>query len=84
MHDERELKFYDFYGKARPTSEAHGSVEDIVERLVPAKPRQWRQEGNTIITDTEIGPLTHFIPVDMTLQGTDDDGMPILAKITIQ
>lgn len=76
-----ELKQYLDWGKTPPSHEPHGTIEDIIEHLVPAKPRVWRQEGNVITTDTDLGPLSVFIPTDRMLTGTDDDGKPILVKI---
>lgn len=79
-----ELKQFETWGKTPPSHEPHGSTEDIIRNLTPAKPRVWRQEGNIIKTDTALGELGHFISTDQMLTGTDANGNPILVKIKVQ
>lgn len=85
MHDEKELKWFDRMGKNRPTHEEHGVVDTwenpLSEQLPRLKTRNWRLEGNTLIADTDQGPLVQTIPTNYICKGTDDKGMPILVKI---
>lgn len=64
-----------------PETTAHGTEEEIQDRMVEMKPKRWRQEANKLIGQTELGEVVNFIPTDMMLTGTDKDGLPILKKI---
>lgn len=82
MHDEKELKWFDRVGAARPTHQPHGTIEDIRAALKTAKCTNWRMEGNVLYADTEFGPLVQTMPTDVICHGTDAQGMPILTRIT--
>ncbi len=76
----------DFYRKldiAPPSIAEHGTEEDIREKLVPMMPKQWRQEGNQLIGETEAGTHSQTIPTNKLLIGTDDKGLPIFRDIVI-
>lgn len=81
MFDEKELKQFDRWHKARPTSDAHGSPEEIRANLKRAKVHKWWLEGNELKADTDFGPLVQTIPPNYICHGTDDQGLPILEKI---
>lgn len=66
-----------------PETITHGTEDDIRDKLVKLKPTVWRQEGNKLIGKTQMGTLVNFIPTDYILQGTDEDGNPILEKLDI-
>lgn len=83
MHDDKTLQWYDRMGKARPSSEAHGTVEDIRKNLKRLKTENWRVEGNMLKADTDMGPLTQRIPPDYICKGTDSEGLPILVKLSL-
>lgn len=77
----------DFYRKvldqAAPKATAHGTEEDIREKLVTLKAHSWKMEGNKLTAQTEMGPLVQYIPTDYICAGTDDKGLPILTKVVI-
>ena len=84
MHNERELKDFDYWKIPRPSHDVHGAdspEHPISENLKGVNPRNWRQEGNQLIADTDMGPLVQTIPVDYLLEGTDDHGLPKFRKV---
>lgn len=83
MFDEKYLQWYDKIGKARPSSDAHGTPEEIRANLRQVSTSNWRLEGNLLIADTEhgIGTLKQTIPTDYICKGTDAEGLPILVKL---
>lgn len=85
LPDEKQLKEFDKWHKARPTLEQHG-VQDTFDnplsgQLLEAHPRNWRMEGNLLACDTDFGPLRQHISTDWICLGTDDKGLPILKKV---
>lgn len=78
---QQEAKEFVDLGITPPTSQAHGTEEDIRQNLVPLKTRNWRMRGNQLIADTDFGELAQTIPTDYICKGTDKNGMPILVKI---
>lgn len=66
-----------------PTAEVHGTEEDIRANLKPIKAHSWRQEGNRLIAQTDMGELSQTIPIDYICHGTDAKGLPILRKIVL-
>ena len=70
-------------GGALPTVQTHGTEEDITKSLTPLKPHSWRLEGNQLIGQTEMGELRQTIPTDYICRGTNDQGLPILEKISL-
>ena len=83
MLNDNEKEMYERWGKNPPTHDPHGTAEDIKENLKPIRPTKWRQEGNKLIGDTEMGRVVQFVPTDMMLQGTDEKGLPILKKVVL-
>lgn len=77
-----EAKFFTDNNVAPPTSEAHGvTPEDIRSKLQPVHPRNWRQQGNMLHADTDVGELVNALPYGYILTGTDDKGLPTFRKI---
>lgn len=66
-----------------PIISTHGTEEDIQRNLKRLMPIKWRQEGNQLIGQTEVGELRQSIPANQLLIGTDDKGMPIFREIKI-
>jgi hypothetical protein len=83
VHDEKTLQEFDRWGKARPTSEGHGTPEEIRANLKRAQCSNWRLEGNVLYADTDFGPLVQTIPTNYICRGTDSEGLPILAKLSL-
>ncbi len=83
MLNDNEKEMYERWGKNPSTHDPHGTDEDIKENLKPIRPTKWRQEGNKLIGDTEMGRVVQFVPTDMMLQGTDEKGLPILKKVVL-
>ena len=86
--DNREREYdknwwYKKMGVKPPTSEPHGTEDDIKSNLVPLKPKEWRLEGNLLIAETEHGTHAQTIPTNYILTGTDDDGLPIFKKVVL-
>lgn len=81
--NDNQKEMYERWGKTPPTSEPHGTPEEIAKNMVKLKPTSWRQEGNKLIGETPMGPLVQFIPTDMLLMGTDEKGLPILQKMVV-
>lgn len=77
---------HDFFAKRNlpvPTTTPHGTEEDIEKKAKKLMPNTWRLEGNKLIGETEMGALVQTIPPEYICQGTDDEGLPILTKITL-
>lgn len=81
MHDEKELKWFDKIGEARPTSEPHGEPDEIRGNLKKLMPDSWHMEGNKLIGQTEMGELVQHLPTDYICTGTDSKGLPKLKKV---
>ena len=79
--DPRTRKLYDDWGVPPPTSEDHGTPDEIRANLRQATPTNWRQEGNKLICDTEFGTLVNHIPTHYILTATDKAGLPIFKKL---
>ena len=74
--------FYEKHNVAPPSSIDHGlSVDDISTRVRSVNPRNWRQEGNVLIADTDVGEMRQAIPTNKILTGTDEKGLPTFKKI---
>lgn len=69
------------WGVPLPTRQAHGSDAEIRSNLRQLRPTQWRMAGNRLIGQTEFGELSCFVPTNVILTGTDEDGLPIFKKI---
>jgi hypothetical protein len=84
MFNDRELKDFDYWKIPRPSRDSHGtdSLDNpISNNLRSVNPRNWRQEGNLLKADTDMGPLVQTIPVDYLLDGTDERGLPKFKKV---
>ena len=81
MFDEKELRQYDRWGKARPTSDPHGTPEEIRANMKRAVTSNWRLEGNVLHADSDFGPIVQTIDPGYICKGTDDEGLPILVKL---
>ena len=83
MLDEATAKQFAKWGKTPPTTEPHGTPEEIAKNMTPLQPKNWRVEGNKLIAQTEMGELVQFIPTDMIMTGLDDECRPILKKVIL-
>lgn len=80
--DEPPAKFFADNNLTPPSRESHDATADnIREKLVPMKPRNWRQQGNQLIADTDWGELVNPLPYGVILTGTDERGLPTFKKI---
>lgn len=69
--------FYEKHNVAPPSSIDHGlSVDDISTRVRSVNPRNWRQEGNVLIADTDVGEMRQAIPTNKIMSGVDKQGLP--------
>lgn len=80
-------EWYKWKGVKPPTHEGH-DVDDeqlraITKELAANHKCNWLQHGTTISCDA--GDFIHgkYIPVGKILQGTDPNGLPILADVVI-
>lgn len=77
---------HDFYAKhdvTPPSVSPHGTEEDLRDKLKPLKLHSWRQEGNLLIAQSDMGQVVNHIPTDTIMTGLDNNGLPIFAKVTI-
>ena len=71
-------------GVEPPQAQAHGTEEYIESRMTPLKVKKWELNGNTLIGTTEEGVrMAQQIPTDYILKGIDDNGQPILEKVSL-
>ena len=70
-------------GVAPPSVSAHATDEEISKNMKKLKPSSWRQEGNWLIGQTDMGELRQTVPTSHILTGTDDSGNPIFKRIDI-
>ena len=70
-------------GAAPPVAIPHLTEEELAENMKQFKPNEWRLEGNKLIGETEIGTLVQFIPTDVVLTGTDENGLPTFRKVVV-
>lgn len=76
-------KDFEELGIPAPTSDPHGTEQDIQKNMTRLMPTSWRQEGNQLIGETSMGRLVQTIPTNKILVGTDDKGLPIFRDIVI-
>lgn len=79
--DPKLAELYEQEGKTLPSSQPHGSDDDIRQKMVKLLPNSWKLEGNRLSGMTEMGELVQHIPTTHILLGTDEKGLPILKKI---
>lgn len=84
MYSEKELTQFDRWEKSRPKSDTHGSEEDISRHMVRLMPTKWEQQGNQLIGYVGDTRVVNIIPTNMLLQGTDEQGLPILKKVVLK
>lgn len=70
-------------GIAPPKAYPHGNAEEIRAKLKRANFKSWRLEGNRLIGDSDLGPVTQIIPTDYICHGMDSEGLPILKKVVL-
>jgi len=68
-------------GLTPPSHTPHGSDDDIPSRLKRVEVKKWRQEGNRLIAETDVGELVNLIPTDYIMTGVNDDNLPTFKKI---
>ena len=83
MQDGQARKFFEKHGLTPPTSEAHGTEDDIARNLTPQKVQRWWLEGNQLKGETSSGVFGQTIPSNYICKGIDDKGKPILKKIVL-
>lgn len=84
MIEHPDDRWYIKRGVDPPKRTQHGtdSPEDpISNKMRQLKPTNWRQNGNRLIADTEMGTLVRFIPTDRLFTGVDKEGNPQFRKI---
>lgn len=79
--NDQTRKEFERWGKALPTTEEHGTEDQIRENMTPLQPKNWRMQGNKLIADTEMGELVQMMPTNLICKGTDKKGLPILVKL---
>lgn len=77
MLHEADKKLYDRLGIEQPSHVTH-------ERVKIEAHHQWTQEGNVLKCSCELGTHASYVPTDVLLKGTDENGNPILTKISIK
>jgi hypothetical protein len=82
LYSDGHLAFYERNGVAPPVNIPHIKEEDIEKHMVKLMPSEWRLEGNTLIGETEYGPLVQVIPPNYILTGTDEEGLPVFKKVS--
>lgn len=73
--------WYTKRGATPPQRTSHNlTADEIIEKLEPLKPTNWRLEGNKLIADTAMGPLINYISTDYIMTGVED-GLPVFKKV---
>lgn len=72
---------YEALGIVPPQSFPHGTDDDIRKHMQVATAKRWFQRGNELVAETDLGEVINFLPTDIMLKGTDDNGLPILEKL---
>jgi hypothetical protein len=76
--------WYERHGAKPPEHILHDvTPDDLPKKMRRLKATNWRQEGNKLIADTEMGPLINFLPTDVILDGVDNEGLPKFRKLDI-
>lgn len=78
----RDRSWYQANGVADPSSDVHGSEQDIQQAMSAKVRHEWRQKGPVLFCVA--CPWEHATePVfgDYILEGTADNGAPILRKV---
>lgn len=84
MYDEKELKWFDKMGVARPKHFDHGLVDTkenpLHTQLTKLKCSNWRSQGNYLLADTAEGVWSQRLDPAYICVG-EEDGLPILRKV---
>lgn len=83
MLDDKTRKDYEKLGISPPTSEGHGTDDDIRQNMKRLIPNSWRLEGDQLIGETEMGTLCQKIPTSHILVSTDTNGLPVFRRIDL-
>lgn len=79
--DDQTRKWFEKYKLAPPSSDSHGTEDEIAQNRTPIKPYKWVLEGNKLIGISEQGTFAQFIPTNYILDGMDENNMPKLREI---
>lgn len=82
--DPQTVREFERWGAAPPSSDSHGTEEEIASNMKRLLPNKWHLDGNRLIGETEMGPLVQFIPTDYILTGVDEQGLPMLTKVSVR
>lgn len=83
IHSDGYLDWHRRHGVELPDYQAHGTEEEIRNKMKKLLPNEWKLEGNKLKGKTEMGELVQVIPTDYILKGTDDDGLPVFEKVVL-
>lgn len=72
---------YARWGVEAPSHDAHGTIEEIRERMERVKASKWYMEGNELVAETDHGPVRQRISTDYILVGVDKNNLPVLRKV---
>lgn len=79
-----ETELYEQWGVPPPTHDEHGEDSPdnpISSKLKSLNPRNWRQRGNLLVADTDVGEFAQTIPPDYLLVKTDENNLPKFKKV---
>jgi hypothetical protein len=79
---ERIARFYEKHGIRPPTSEKHGTEEDIRGNMQAIKPNKWHLDGNLLVGETDQGTLCQRIPSDYILVDVVDN-LPVFKRVVL-
>lgn len=80
MLNKYEDQFFERNGLETPRHIPHFTEEEREKFKVQAT-HAWKQRGNQLFCNCELGTHTSYLPVDKILLGTEDDGTPILGDV---
>lgn len=76
-----DAEFYKENNLTPPKHIDHGlAVDDIARRVQSINPRNWRQQGNQLIADSDVGELVNTIPPNYLLVGVENN-LPKFKKL---
>jgi hypothetical protein len=84
MQDDRVLKDFAKWGHTPPSSQSHGTEDEIKNNMSKILPDKWYMEGNMLIGESDSGKICQFIPTDYICSGIDNKGLPVLTKVVLQ
>lgn len=79
--DDRTKNQFEKWGVPPPSSEAHGTPQELKDNRERVMPSKWHQEGNKLIGKHQIGTVVNFVPPDMLYHGQDENGKHIFKKV---